>query len=262
MTSDLTIKISITELNQYKQYARELLDLKIKDLKIKLKHKFDERKSLRTFNYKAEKELWLIERECKRLNYNIAKLDEKQKIEIGFIINCDYLRHLHREVKELQKFIGDETVILNGSQDCQFLELFGKPITKEELKVGLSRLIIKLREGFYPDIPQEHHQEIINGIKLAKELHDILLKDWDLHINPLDLGIDNRKYIGRKLNSRILIETLGKLKPGNKTKVPAALPPARNINHTIQNISQSSQRNHVRGAASTSNQKEKTLVKK
>lgn len=263
MTSDITIKIKASELTKYKQYAKELLDLKIKDLKIKLKHKFDEKKSLRNFNYKADKELWLIERECKKLGFNIAKLDDKQKIEIGFVINCDYLRHLHKEVKELQEFIEDDTIILNGSQDCQFLELFGKPKTKEELKEGLSKLIVKLRQGFSPNLPKESHQEINDGIQKAKELHDILLKDWDIHINPLDLGIDNRKYIGRKLNSRILIETLGKLKPGNKAKVTAALPPARNINHTTHNTSQSSQRNRVRDATYTSNQKEeKTLIKK
>ena len=262
MTSDITTKIKVSELTKYKEYAKELLDLKIKDLKIKLRYKFDEKRSLANFNYKADKELWLIERECKKLDYNIAKLDEKQKIEIGFLINCDYLRHLHKEVKELQEFIGDNTVLLNGSQDCQFLELFGRPTTRGELKEGLSNLIVKLRQGYRPNLPRELHQEINDGIKLAKELHDILLKDWDLHINPLDLGIDNRKYISRKLNSRILIETLGKLEPGNKVKVPA-LPPAMNTKHTIQKEHQSSRRNGVaKSAISTSNQKERTLIKK
>lgn len=255
MTSDITTKIKVSELTKYKEYAKELLNLKIKDLKNKLKHKFDEKRSLANFNYKADKELWLIERECNKLDYNIAKLDEKQKIEIGFLINCDYLRHLHKEVKELQEFIGDNTVLLNSSHNCQFLELFGKPTTREELNEGLSELIVKLRQGFRPDLSKELHKEINDGIKLAKELHDILLKNWDKHINPLDLGVDNRKYIGRKLNSRILIETLGKLKPGNKTKVPA-LPPATNT-------SQSPQANGVvRRAVTTNNQKEKTLVKK
>lgn len=254
MTPDITTKIKASELNKYKQYAKQLLDLKIKDLKTKLKCKFDKQRSLNNFNYKADKELWLIERECKKLDYNIAKLNEQQKIEIGFLINCDYLRHLHKEVKELQEFIGDNTVLLNGSQNCQFLELFGKPTTREELKEGLSKLSIKLRHGFNPNLPRERHQEINDGIQKAKELHKILLKDWDLYINPLDLGIDNRKYIDRKLNSRILIETLGKLEPGNKAKVPA-LPPA-------QNTPRSSRTSSVRNAASTSNKKEKTLIKK
>jgi hypothetical protein len=262
MTSDITIKIKASELTKYKEYAKDLLGIKMKYLKIKLRYKYDEQRSLANFNYKADKELWLIERECKKLNFNIAKLNEKQKIEIGFLLNCDYLRHLHNEVKELLEFIENDTVLLNGSQNCQFLELFGKPTTKEELKKGLSKLLIKLKQEFNPNLPKELHQEINDGIKLAKELHEILLKDWDLHINPLDLGIDNRKYISRKLNSRILIETLGKLEPGNKAKVPA-LPPARNTNHTTQNVSQSSQGNGVvRSTISTSNQKEKTLIKK
>ncbi|MGV2830436.1 hypothetical protein [Myxosarcina sp. GI1(2024)] len=262
MTSDKTIKIKASELNKYKEYAKELLDLKIKDLKIKLKYKFDEQKSLKNFNYKADKELWLIERECEKLNYNIAKLDDKQKIEIGFLINCDYLRYLHKEIKELQDFIGDDTIILNGSQDCQYLELFGKPTTKEELKTGFSNLKVKLRQGFNPNLSRERHQEINDGIQMAKELYEILLKDWNIHINPFDLGIDNRKYLGIELKSHILIETLGKSEPGDKTKV-SALPPAWNINHTPQNTSQFSQENGVvKSAISTINQKEKTLVKK
>ena len=145
---------------------------------------------------------------------------------------------------------------MNGSQNCQYLELFGKPTTRKELKEGLSKLIVKLRQGFRPGLSKELHQEINDGIKLAKELHKILLKDWDKHINPLDLGVDNRNYyLDRKLNSRILIETLGKLEPGSKAEV-LALPPATNT-------SQSYQANGVvRGAVSTSNQKEKTLIKK
>lgn len=159
-----------------------------------------------------------IDRLAKDLDFNVRNLSIEEKGEIGFHLYCDYLRSIAHKIEAVKKDVNCRLCYRNDFRTGEVLALFGNPGTKEGLEAAyksnlsilknklasLNESLVKeqaelLKANINADI--EAHQIAVKGLK---NLYDTLDSQWELKVNPLDPGVDDRKLKDKPVKSKIL----------------------------------------------------------
>ena len=146
---------------------------------------------------------------CKLKGWNVLQLNKKQKQDIGRHYLSRHVAKIRQDCLELKAILRDNTPLSNGIEQCEYLKLFGSPLTLEELKKGWK----KLSSAIHPDRQQPEAREFYTEAQSeVNNLYQTLLDLWS-QIDPTNLAIDlatKQKITAKKLSNPILIKLLSK----------------------------------------------------